>query len=135
MEGSICLRRHVRQPKRKTKPHFRNGERRAVRRALTGARIRLGLPVRASSLKSAAQQVGSTASYVEAAVWVLQAEDPALLNDVLSGRKQLLVAAAEVRQRANLITAYRRASLRDRAVAGPTIGVDHVWDELIAPAL
>jgi hypothetical protein len=60
MEGSIWFRRPARQPRRKAKSQFHNGERRAVKRALTGARIRLGLPVRASSLVSAARQVGST---------------------------------------------------------------------------
>jgi hypothetical protein len=97
--------------------------------------IRLGLPVWAPSLKTAAQQVGSTAPYVEAAVWILQTEDSALLDDVLSGRKSLLAAAAEARRRADLVAAYRRASLQDKAVAGPTIGVNNVWDEMIAPAL
>jgi hypothetical protein len=72
---------------------------------------------------------------VEAAVWVLQAEDPALLKDVLSGRKPLLAAAAEVRQRANLIVAYRKANPEDRAAAGPIIGVANVFDEMIVPSL
>jgi len=135
MEGSIWLRRPVRQPRRKPKSQFRNGERRAVKRALTGAGIRLGQPVQASSLVNAAQHVGSTAPYVEADVWVLQAEDPALLDDVLSGREPLVSAAAKVRRRANLIVAYRKANSEDRAAAGPTIGVDNVFDEMIVPSL
>jgi hypothetical protein len=134
MEGSISFRRRVRQPARR-KSQFRNGERRAVKRALTGARIRLGLPIEASSLTSAAQQVGSTASYVEAAIRVLQAEDPVLLDDVLAGRQHLPAAAGKIRRRAELIAAYRRATLVDRAALGSTVGVDHVFDETIVPSL
>ena len=104
-------------------------------RAVTGASILLGLAVKASSQKSAAEMVGSSRRYVEAAVWVLQAEDPQLLANVLAGREPLLSAAVKVRRRANLIVAYRKANSEDRAAAGPTIGVDHVFDEMIVPSL
>jgi hypothetical protein len=135
MEGSIWFRRRVRQPNQRYKPQFRHGQRAAVTRALTGGKILLGQSVRAPSLARAAELVGSNIHYVEAAVWVLQAEDPALLADVLAGRKPLLDAAAKARGRAELITAYRRATLDDRAAFGSAVGVSHVFDEAIVPSL
>jgi hypothetical protein len=93
------------------------------------------LPVQASSLANAAQQVGSTAHYVEAMTWVLKAEDPALLDDVLAGRKSLLAAAAEARRRGDLIAAFRKASSHDKAISGSTLGVNNVWDDMIAPSI
>ena len=136
MDARIWLQPRVRQSlRRKPRSRFHNGQRQAVRRALTGARIRLGLPVQASSLASAAQLVGSSKQYVEAATWLLQAEDPALLDDVLAGRKPLLAAAAEAHRRADLIAAFRKASAHDKAISGSTLGVNNVWDEMIVPSL
>jgi hypothetical protein len=91
---------------------------------VTRASILLGLPVKVSNQVRAAELVGSSRRYVEAAVWILQAEDPALLADVLAGRKALLERAANLRQRADLITAFRRATLHDRQKSGATIGVE-----------
>ena len=123
MDARIWLQPRVRQSlRRKPRSRFHNGQRQAVRRALTGARIRLGLPVQASSLASAAQLVGSSKQYVEAATWLLQAEDPALLDDVLAGRKPLLAAAAEAHRRADLIAAFRKASAHDKAVFPTSTG-------------
>jgi len=116
-------------------PRFRHRQSRPVLRAMTGASILLGLPIKTSSQKSAAELVGSNCRYVEAAVCVLRAEAPQLLADVYAGREPLLSAAAKVRRRANLIIAYREASSEDRAAAGAIIGVDNVFDEMIAPAL
>jgi hypothetical protein len=137
MEGSIWLRQRVRQPARRhqSKSLFRNGERVAVRRALTGARIRLGLPLEASTYVAAAEQVGSTPLYVEAMRWLLKAEDPALLADALAGRVPLLAAATEARKLGDLIAAFRKASRHDRAVSGSTLGIDEVFDDMIVPSL
>jgi hypothetical protein len=135
MHGRVWPSRPVRQVKSRRNAQFRRGQRRAVLRALTGARILLGLPIEASSQAGVAELVGSNIRYVEAGIAVLQAEDPALVTDVLAGRKRLLDAAAKVRRRADLIAAYRRATLEDRAAVGPTIGVEQVFDEMIAPSL
>ena len=134
MEGSIWLRRRVRQPNRPHGSQFRDGQRAAVMRAVTGASILLGLPIQVPSQARAAELVGSSRRYVEAAVWVLQAEDPALLADILAGRKTLLKAAAKVRRRANLIVAYRKATPDDLEKFGSTVGVDKVFDETIVPS-
>jgi hypothetical protein len=114
---------------------FRRGERRAVRQALTAARLRLGHPIKATSLAEAAEAAGSSVHYVEAAVWVLEAEDVVLLADVLAGGKPLLAAGAQARHRAALITAFRKASPHDRAVSGSTIGIDAVFDTMVVPSL
>lgn len=135
MHGHIWPRRRVSQLNRRHKPQFRNDQRAAVARAITGASILLGIPVKTSSQARAAQLVGSSIRYVQAACLVLQVEDPALLADVLAGRQPLLDVAAKICGRANLINAYRRAAPNDRAAFGSTVGANSVWNDVIIPSL
>jgi hypothetical protein len=129
MHGHISFRRS------KHKSQFRNGHRAAVLRAVTSASILLGRPIKASSQARAAELCGANVQYVEAAVWLLQAEDSALIADVLAGRISLLKAAAKVRRRSRLIAAYQDATADDRAAFGEVVGAASVWDEVIAPKL
>ena len=71
--------------------------------------------------------------YVTAAATILQAEDFALVNDVLTGRISLLAAAAKVAKRAKVVAAVKSASDADLANAARTIGVDRVWDKRLLP--
>jgi hypothetical protein len=137
MQGSIWSGLRVRQSTKRHKrnPQFRHGERKALLQAITGGSLLLRLPVCPTNRVRAAEMVGSNAPYLNAAVVVLKAEDPALLHDVLSGRKSLRAAAAEVRKRATLIAAYLKSSHTDHGTAGFTIGVDEVFDEMIVPSL
>jgi hypothetical protein len=129
---SIWSGHRVRQSPRKRKSQKnRYGERLAVLRAYTGARLLND--DRAYSLADAAERVGSSASYVRAALTILKSEDWDLYIDTLWGREPLLASAAKVRRRADLLTAYRKASRQDHGAAGSTIGVDAVFDEMIAP--
>jgi hypothetical protein len=102
---------------------------------LTGASLLLGRPIKLTSRARTAELVGSNVHYIEAAITVLKTEDPALIADVLAGHQSLLAAAAKVRQRADLIAAYRKATLHDRKVFGSTVGVDKMFDETIVPSL
>jgi hypothetical protein len=86
-------------------------------------------------LAEAAASTGSSVRYAQAATWLLQAEDPALEADVLARRKSLLTAGAEARDQAALIAAFRKASPRDRAASGSTIGVDTIFDTMVVPSL
>lgn len=121
--------------KRRKKHQFRHGERKAVLRAVTGASLLLGLPVKPTNQIRAAELVGANLPYLKYAVVVLESEDATLLHDVISGRKSLRAAAAEVCNRAKLVASYRKSSRLDHATAGNTIGVSEVWDELILPNL
>jgi hypothetical protein len=124
----------TRQAPRKRK-HQKNqrGERLAVIRALTGARLyRDG---KADTLAEAAEKVGSCVAYVRAAITLYEADDINLLIAVRLGCVSLLVAAAKARRRIKLIDAYEQASPDDRKALGEMVGVGVIWDETIAPTL
>jgi hypothetical protein len=107
----------------------------------------------------AAAAIGSDscAQYVAAALVVLNSEDTALLDAVLFGDVGLLAVAKRALPLAALMTAYRAASPSDlarfsaltgltndlaelalrstpeqRAAAGRALGLDIVWDDMIA---
>jgi hypothetical protein len=103
--------------------------------ALTGAKLLLDIPLQAKTQAQAAELVGSHQPYIAAAVALLEAEVPALVESVLRGDVSLLEAAGSVRGRARLVRAYRRATPADRKALGAVIGVNHVFDETIAPSL
>ena len=105
--------------------HYRrlcNGHGTAALRALTGARILLGLSIEAGSQANAAAIVGSNVRYVVAACLVLQSEDTSLLSDVLAGRMPLLAAAGSLQAR-ELISAYRAATPRGTCRRSPVRSV------------
>ena len=123
----------VRQARRpRPRPHIKRHHA-ATLRAFAGAQLWSGRPVEPTTLQHAAVLVASTPQYVTAAATILQAEDFALVNDVLTGRISLLAAAAKVAKRAKVVAAVKSASDADLANAARTIGVDRVWDKLIAP--
>jgi hypothetical protein len=115
--------------------HLRDGQCAAASRADTAARILLGLPVSAGSLAIAARMCGSNVAYVAAAVVLIQAEDASLSTRVRRGHVPLLEAAESVKSRAALIKAFRKAAPADLAALSRTVGVDRVFDSVIAPAL
>jgi hypothetical protein len=122
---------HARRPRR----YHRDGRQVAAVRALAGARLHLGLPIPPPTVAEAAFMTGASASYVEAAIAVLRAEDETLIEAVRTGEISLLKAAAQVKRRAELITALRRASPDDRAAAGRVLGVAAIFDECVVPNL
>jgi hypothetical protein len=95
----------------------------------------LGFPVQPKTQAAAAHLVASTPQYIAAAVAVVEAESQELIDGVLDGRLGLLEAAESVRKRAQFVKAYREADQNDRKAFGKTIGVDKVFDELVAPLL
>jgi hypothetical protein len=107
----------------------------AALRAITGAKLLLGAPVRPKTQAEAAELVGSNRPYIAAAAMLLEAEVPALIEDVLLGEVSLLGAAASIRKKARLVKAYREANRSDRRALGKAVGIDAVFDEIIAPLL
>jgi hypothetical protein len=94
-----------------------------------------GRPVTPSTQAEAARLVGSTPLYIAAAATVIDAESPALIENVLRGHVGLLEAAESVRRRVRLVKAYREADRDDRKALGKMVGIDRVFDEAIAPLL
>jgi hypothetical protein len=118
---------------RSARRHFHNGQRLAVLRALTAARLYLS--GEAPTLEAAAASCGSSAIYVKAAVILIKAENSAMLTDVLVGVVPLLAAAKQLKRVPQLVDGYRRASTAELASFGEIIGADDFWDHVINPAL
>ena len=135
LDVSNRIRALPRQP-RTYRRHYHNRQHAgATARAFAGARALLGVPLHVKSQAEAAALFASTRQYIPAAATLLEAEDPHLIQYVLSGRIPLLEAAATVRKRAQLVKAYRAASDGDRKALGVVVGVDAVFDQTIAPLL
>jgi hypothetical protein len=129
--------RHRQSPRR----HFRSGRRAAAVRATTGAR--LYLDGKAPSLAAAAEACGSNIHYVRAAVDLLQADDPTLLNMVMAGRVSLIGAADQRRQRRKVegitvstaVACWRTWTREQRAEFGRGCGISDLWDCSISPVI
>jgi hypothetical protein len=119
--------------RRQSRPRYSQLPHHAVERAVASARALHGEPLGVDSVAEAATMFGVSPAYTSAAVTVLSAEAPELLEAVLHGNVSLLAAAKSVRQRVKLLTALREATADDLARAAAVVGVDRVWDRLIAP--
>jgi hypothetical protein len=124
-------RRHRQSPRRQ----FRRGQRAAVLRAITGYYLYTGQPIAAHTLKDAAERTGSNPRYIEAIETILKSEDQFLLDEVLIGRWSLLEAAARVKKRAKLISAFREADPADLRALARTVGPAEIFDNVITPVL
>jgi len=92
----------------------------AVLKAVTAARLLAAGMV--PTVNVAAASCGSNPLYVRAAVTLLKAENPDLLDQALHGRVSLLRAAQQVKRVAALVDAYRRATERDLIQAAKVVG-------------
>src|SRR5262245_52672889 len=109
--------------------HFRNGRRAAVVRATTGARLYLDKA--APTLAAAAESCGSNIPYVRAAIYLLKAHDPSLLNSAMAGWRSLTEAADQERRRLkavrirvdDAVAAWRAWTVAQRAEFGRGAGV------------
>jgi hypothetical protein len=118
---------------RSSRRRFRAGRCAAALRGITAARlVAMGL---ATSLQEAATVCGSCPMYVAAAVTLLKAENPVLIERVLAGRVSLLAAARQARPTSALVHAYRQASDADRVAFVRTVGAAALFDGAVAPAL
>ena len=126
---------NIPRPSRQPWPRRRRRPTGATLRAFTGAKLLLGIPIQAKTQAQAAELVDSTRLYVAAAALLLEAEVPALVEEVLCGDVSLLEAAASVRKRARLVRAYRQADRSDRKALGEVVGVASVFDDAVAPLL
>jgi hypothetical protein len=98
--------------RRSPRRHFRHGQRAAVRRALTAAKLYSSGAI--TSIAKAAESCGSNSIYVKAVTVLLKAENAALLDRVLAGHEPLLGAAQQAQRTADLVAAYRSANPADR---------------------
>jgi hypothetical protein len=113
-----------------------------VVRACTGARLYLDKQV--SSLVAAAEACGSNINYVRAAIALLKADDPSLLNLAMVGWISLTGAAdhqARLRHKTarmtvdEVVETWRAWTPEQRAEFGRGAGVAEVWDHAIAPVI
>ena len=126
---------HLPRPRlahRSPRRQFRNGQRAAVLRAITAAKLYSTGAI--TSLAKAAQACGSNVNYVEAATVLLKAENEALLRLVLAGHEPLLESAQQAQRTADLISAYRSANYADRVAFIRTCGTDAIFDVLVEAA-
>jgi Arc/MetJ-type ribon-helix-helix transcriptional regulator len=105
---------------------------RAVRRALAAAGAYLDN--KELTLRLAVQLFASNAEYVRAAVVILQSEDAALRDAVLTGRMSLLAGAKSVKRKVDLVAAYRAADSSDKLGFAHIISPEVIWSEVIEPA-
>jgi hypothetical protein len=112
-----------------------------VVRATTGARLYLDGAV--PTLAAAAESCGSNVQYIRAAIDLLQAEDPSLLNLAMAGWLSLTGAADQERRRLKAeritpdeaVASWRVWTPEQRAEFGRGAGVADVWDHAISPVL
>ena len=119
------LNRHER---RRVRHQIRNGRRLAALRAFGGARLYLAKLV--PTLVAAARSSGSTVGYVMAAVTILQAKDPILEEEVLTGEVSLLAAAAKVKPVVSILKTYAAMDAAQKRAFFSTAGTDRVLDDL-----
>jgi hypothetical protein len=118
---------------RSPRRHFRQRERAAVRRALTGASLYLDRKV--PTLTAAAMACGSNAPYIRSAIVLLKTENFTLVDRVLAGHVPLMAAAREARPLAELVGAYRSAAAEDHVAFARVIGPTALFDTAVAPAM
>ena len=147
------------RPRRRRRRQFsHDGQRLAVLRAFTGAKLYLAGWF--ASLTAAAKGVGSDTHYLAAVIILLRSENVSLLNRVLAGDMPLLAAAAQTKRLARLVAAYRSASAADlerfcdltgaannladhlvnsvpseRAAAARALGPEVVWEQMVLPLI
>jgi hypothetical protein len=111
---------------------FRDGVCLAALRAITGAQL-YRAPDYVLTLRESALSCGSGVRYVQAAVTLLEHADPKLIDRVVSGKVNILVAAESVKAEVRLTAALRAASPEVRVAVASRVGVDNLWDTMIAP--
>jgi hypothetical protein len=134
MEASISFSRARIVPRRhrSSRRHLRHGQRAAVVRAITAAKLYLDKS--ASTLAHAAECCGSCVPYVRAATVLVRSEDVILINHVQTGRVSLTEAAAKVARRAELISAYQNAAEEDRVAVFRALNAERVFDVIVKAA-
>jgi hypothetical protein len=117
-------------------PHeyMRDGICRAAARAFAGAQ-QYCAPDNAFTLAQCALRHGSSVSYIRAAAALIEHADPVLIDAVVHGRINILVAAKPIMAEMKLVSAFAAAPLKARAAAGVRIGSALLWDDMISPAL
>jgi hypothetical protein len=111
------------------------GQRAAIVRAWTAARLRSGEPIPRPTLTEAAIMCGSSAPYITAIELIMEHGDPRLIDQILHKKIPLMMAANLLRKRTRLVKAYHKASPNDRVAAARVIGPEKIFDEALASAL
>jgi hypothetical protein len=136
--------------RRSPREYNRNGVCLAALRAITAAQLYRD-PQNAFTLAECALRCGSCVVYVRAAFVLLEHADHRLIDMVVRGKRHILEAARSVEALVKLTNAYKAvapeqakrfcadAGLVDlsttakRTEAASKLGVDLVWDDMVAP--
>jgi hypothetical protein len=121
------------RPRRRSKPKIRNGVNLSALQAITAARAFIAGAF--STLDAAALAHGSHRNAVAAAVTLLKIDAVALTYDVLTGRKPLMRTARSVKNAADMVTAFQRASNEERKLFGRAVSPETIFDAVICAAL
>jgi len=113
------------------RPQFHGELRLAALRAHAGAML---VREKGFTIAGAAMMAGSNGHYVGALLTILASENEALLYDVLSGRVPVLQAAAQVKEVANLSTAFETASETNKIAWARSVGVERLFNDVLIPA-
>jgi hypothetical protein len=132
MHGFTELSSYRSRRRQSARRHFRHGQRAAVLRAVTAAKLYCTGTI--PNLALAAASCGSSIRYVEAAIVLFKSENAMLLDRVLKGHAPLLSTAAQVKRVADLVAAYRCADGADRIAFMARVGTDNILNELAAAA-
>jgi hypothetical protein len=121
---------------RRHHPHerMRDGTCRAAVRAFTAALL-YRAPGSKLSLADCALMCNSCVRYIRAALLLLEHDNPALIEQVMHGKINILVAAKPIEAETKLIAAFTAAPPKARAAAGVKLGSGCVRDSMIVPAI
>ena len=121
---------------RRHHPHerMRDGTCRAAVRAFTAALL-YRAPGSKLSLADCALMCNSCVAYIRAALVLLEHDNPALIEQVMHGKINILVAAKPIEAETKLISAFEKAPPKARAAAGVRLGPGVVWDTMVVPSI
>ena len=121
---------------RRRHPHerMRDGTCRAAVRAFTAALL-YRAPGSKLSLADCALMCNSCVRYIRAALLLLEHDNPALIEQVMHGKINILVAAKPIEAETKLISAFEKAPPKARAAAGVRLGPGVVWDTMVVPSI
>jgi hypothetical protein len=89
------------------------------------------------TIEQAIACTGSTAQYIDWMKWIMAANDPALLHQVIHGHADIFDAAKQVRPMVEMKAmkaAYKKLTPEQRIAWAAQENLDVVFDQVIAPA-
>jgi hypothetical protein len=128
LESQSSITRGRRGRHHRVRHQFRRGERLAVIRAMTAAKLYMDKSV--PTLAAAATSCGSNVPYVRAGVALIKTENIILAGRATRGHVSLLKAAREARRLGDLLKAYRAADASDHVAFAKIVGPETMFNNM-----